>query len=155
FKGIKDLYGQYGYIQADVNFIPKFNDKTTEEGDVEIMLEVEEGRQFTLRRLEFIGNTNTRDVVLRLEVLLTEGDPYHKKCGYRSVLRGHQLGPFGEVNEKDAPTRTNDRDQTVDIQLQVKEKGPQQIQLNGAVSGYAGNFLRLEYSTNNLLGYGE
>src|SRR5262249_62330168 len=64
FKGIKDLYGQYGYIQADVNFIPKFNDKTTEEGDVEIMLEVEEGRQFTLRRLEFIGNTNTRDVVL-------------------------------------------------------------------------------------------
>jgi outer membrane protein insertion porin family len=37
----------------------------------------------------------------------------------------------------------------------VKEKGRQQIQLNGGVSGYQGNFFGLEYSTNNLLGYGE
>src|SRR5262249_13308857 len=57
--------------------------------------------------------------------------------------------------EKDAITRTNDRDQTVDIDLQVKEKGRQQIQLNGGVSGFAGSFFGLEYSTNNLLGYGE
>ncbi|MFN8002855.1 MAG: POTRA domain-containing protein [Acidobacteriota bacterium] len=70
FKGIKDVYGTQGYIQASVDFIPKFTDKTAEEGDVEITLEVDEGRQFSLRRLEFIGNTNTRDVVLRREVLL-------------------------------------------------------------------------------------
>jgi outer membrane protein insertion porin family len=43
----------------------------------------------------------------------------------------------------------------VDIDLQVKEKGRQQIQLNGGVSGFAGSFFGLEYSTNNLLGYGE
>ncbi|MFN8002854.1 MAG: hypothetical protein U0X75_17770 [Acidobacteriota bacterium] len=43
----------------------------------------------------------------------------------------------------------------MDIDLQVKEKGRQQIQLNGGVSGFAGSFFGLEYSTNNLLGYGE
>lgn len=155
YKGIKDYYGRYGYIQADVNFIPKFIDKTPEEGDVEITLEVEEGRQFTLRRLEFIGNTNTRDVVMRREVLLNEGDAYNKQFFDLSVLRLNQLGLFEEIKEKDAITRTNDRDQTVDIDLQVKEKGRQQIQLNGGVSGFAGSFFGLEYSTNNLLGYGE
>ncbi len=155
YKGVKDLYGTQGYIQADVNFIPKFTDKTPEEGEVEITLEVEEGRQFTMRRLEFIGNTNTRDVVLRREVLLNEGDAYNKRYWDLSIVRLNQLGLFEEVKEKDAITRTNDRDQTVEIDLQVKEKGRQQIQLNGGVSGFAGSFFGLEYSTNNLLGYGE
>src|SRR5499426_344882 len=155
YKGIKDLYGTQGFIQADINFIPKFIDKTPEEGDVEITLEVEEGRQFTMRRLEFIGNNNTRDVVMRREVLLNEGDAYNKQFWDLSMLRLNQLGLFEEIKEKDAITRTNDRDQTVDIDLQVKEKGRQQIQLNGGVSGYAGSFFGLEYSTNNLLGYGE
>src|SRR5262245_59831421 len=36
YKGIKDYYGTQGFIQAEVNFIPKFIDKTAEEGDVEI-----------------------------------------------------------------------------------------------------------------------
>ncbi|HEX5080894.1 MAG TPA: outer membrane protein assembly factor BamA, partial [Blastocatellia bacterium] len=155
YKGIKDLYGTQGYIQAEVSPIPKFIDKTPEEGEVEWTLEVEEGRQFTLRRLEFIGNTNTRDVVMRREVLLNEGDAYNKRYWDLSMLRLNQLGLFDEIKEKDAITRTNDRDQTVDIDLQVKEKGRQQIQLNGGVSGYQGSFFGLEYSTNNLLGYGE
>ena len=122
---------------------------------MEITLEVEEGRQFTLRRLEFIGNTNTRDVVMRREVVINEGDAYNKRLWDLSMLRLNQLGLFDEIKEKDAITRTNDRDQTVDIDLQVKERGRQQIQLNGGVSGYAGSFFGLEYSTNNLLGYGE
>lgn len=155
FKGVKDLYGQYGYIQASVDFIPKFIDTKPDEGEIEITLEVDEGRQFTLRRLEFIGNTNTRDVVLRREVALNEGDPYNKRLWDFSILRLNQLGLFEEVKEKDAITRTDDRNQTVDIDLQVKERGRQEIQLNGGVSGFAGSFFGLTYSTNNLLGYGE
>lgn len=155
YKGIKDLYGVQGYIQADVNFIPKFIPKTETEGDIEVTLEVDEGRQFTMRRLEFIGNTSTRDSVLRREVLLNEGDPYNKRRWDYSILRLNQLGLFDEIKDKDAITRTNDRDQTVDIDLQVKERGRQQIQLNGGVSGFAGSFFGIEYSTNNLLGYGE
>lgn len=155
YKGIKDLYGTQGYIQAQVDFVPKFIDKTNDTGEVEVTLEVDEGRQFSLRRLEFIGNTSTRDVVLRREVALNEGDAYNKRLWDYSLLKLNQLGLFDEVKEKDAITRTNDRDQTVDIDLQVKEKGKQQIQLNGGVSGYAGSFFGLEYSTNNFMGYGE
>jgi outer membrane protein insertion porin family len=155
FKGVKDLYGTQGYIQANVDFIPKFMDTSEEEGEVEVKLEVDEGRQFTLRRLEFIGNTVTRDVVLRREVLLLEGDPYNKRYWDLSLLRLNQLGLFEEIKERDAITRTQGRDQTVDIDLQVKERGRQQIQVNGGVSGFAGSFFGLSYSTNNLLGYGQ
>ncbi|MGH9832424.1 MAG: outer membrane protein assembly factor BamA, partial [Blastocatellia bacterium] len=155
YKGVKDLYGTQGYIQADVQFIPKFIDQTPEEGEVEITLEVEEGRQFTLRRLEFIGNIGTRDRVLRREVVINEGDPYNKRYWDLSILRLNQLGLFEEIKDKDAITRTNDRDQSVDIDLQVKERGRQQITVNGGVSGYAGSFFGIGYSTNNLLGYGQ
>src|SRR5215510_7669140 len=155
FKGIKDAYGTQGYIQADVSFIPKFIDQTNEEGEIEITLDVDEGRQFTLRRLEFIGNTNTRDVVMRREILLNEGEPYNKHFWDLSMLRLNQLGLFEEIKDKDAISRNDDRNQSVDIDLQVKEKGRQQIQLNGGVSGYAGSFFGIEYSTNNFLGYGE
>ena len=155
FKGVKDLYGTQGYIQASVDFVPKFNDTSDEEGEIEITLEVDEGRQFSLRRLEFIGNTATRDHVLRREVVLNEGDPYNKRYWDLSILRLNQLGLFEEVKEKDAITRTNDRDQTLEIDLQVKERGRQQITVNGGVSGFAGSFFGIGYSTNNLLGYGQ
>ena len=157
YKNVKDLYGNRGYIQASAEFLPKFIDdpNNPEEGTVEVTLEVDEGKQFTLRRLEFIGNTNTRDVVMRREVAINEGDPYSKQLWDFSILRLNQLGLFEEIKEKDAITRTNDRDQTVDIDLQVKERGRQQIQLNGGVSGIGGSFFGISYSTNNLLGYGE
>src|SRR5206468_3113026 len=126
-------------------------DKTDEEGEVEVTLEVDEGKQFTLHRLEFIGNSNTRDVVMRREVLINEGDPYNKRYWDLSILRLNQLGLFEEIKEKDAITHTNTRDQTVDMDVQVKERGRQQIQLNGGVSGIGGSFFGIRYSTNNLL----
>ena len=56
-------------------------------------------------------------------MLLNEGDAYNKRLWDLSTLRLNQLGLFDEIKEKDAITRTNDRDQTVDIDLQVKERG--------------------------------
>ena len=119
-------------------------------------LEVEEGRQFTLRRLEFIGNTNTRDLVMRREVLLNEGDAYNKR--YWELEFNAAVEPVGTVRRDQGEGRDH-ADQRPGSdggrRLQLKEKGRQQIQLNGGVSGYQGSFFGLEYSTNNLLGYGE
>jgi outer membrane protein insertion porin family len=155
YKRIKDLYGGRGYIQASAEFIPNFIDKMDEEGEVEVTLEVEEGKQYALRRLEFIGNTNTRDIVMRREVLLSEGDPYSKSLWDYSLLRLNQLGLFEEIKDKDVIVRTLERTQEVDLDVTVKERGRQQIQLNGGVSGIGGSFVGISYSTNNLLGYGE
>jgi outer membrane protein insertion porin family len=153
--GIKALYGDRGYINASAELDPTFIDTNEEEGEVEFTLNVDEGKQYTLRRLEFIGNNTTRDRVLRREVVINEGDAYSKRYWDLSILRLNQLGLFEEIKEKDAITRTNDREQTVDIDLQIKERGRQSINLNGGVSGFAGSFFGISYSTNNLLGYGK
>ncbi|HEX4950884.1 MAG TPA: outer membrane protein assembly factor BamA [Blastocatellia bacterium] len=153
--GIKSLYGDRGYINASAELEPEFTDVNEQEGEVAFTVRVEEGKQYTLRRLEFIGNSNTRDNVMRREIAINEGDPYSKRAWDISILRLNQLGLFEEIKEKDAITRTNDRDQTVDVDLQVKERGRQSINLSGGVSGLYGSFFGLSYSTNNLLGYGE
>lgn len=159
-KGIdnlKKLYGSRGYIQFSADFIPDFKDDPNDptKGIADIVFAIEEGKQYTLRRLEFIGNTFTRDNVLRREVLLNEGERYNKELFDYSLLRLNQLGYFEEVKEEDATINTNEREGQVDMTIKVQEKGRQQISFTGGVSGIGGSYIGIDYSTNNLFGYGE
>lgn len=159
-KGIdnlKKLYGSRGYIQATPNFLPEFHDdpNDTAKGTADITFNIEEGKQYTLHRLEFIGNTFTRDNVLRREVLLNEGERYNEQLWDLSILRLNQLGYFNQVKKEDATINTNEKEGQVDITMKVEEKGRQQISFTGGVSGIGGSYLGIDYSTNNLLGYGE
>src|SRR5205085_661633 len=122
---------------------------------LKIVIPVEEGKQYTLHRLEFIGNTFTRDNVLRREVLLNEGERYNEQLWDLSILRLNQLGYFNPVKKEDATINTNEKEGQVDITMKVEEKGRQQISFTGGVSGVGGSYLGIDYSTNNLLGYGE
>ena len=57
--------------------------------------------------------------------------------------------------EQDSEIKQNVQDGTVDITLKVKEKGKNSIGLTGGVSGLAGAFIGINYTTNNLFGKGE
>ena len=57
--------------------------------------------------------------------------------------------------DQDVEVRTDEENGDVDLVIKVKEKGRQQISLNGGVSGIGGTYFGLEYSTNNLVGRGE
>lgn len=154
---LKKLYGTRGYIQFSSSFNPDFKDAqdNLDKGIVDLTFTMEEGKQYTLRRLEFIGNTFTRDNVLRREVLINEGERYNQQLWDLSLLRLNQLGYFDQVKEEDATINTNEREGQVDLTLKVQEKGRQQISFTGGVSGIGGSFIGIDYSTNNLLGYGE
>src|SRR6186713_705384 len=158
FENLKKFYGQQGFIEYTAEPVPTFKDNPANpnEGIVDFTVTIEEGKQFTLRRLEFVGNTFTRDNVLRREVLINEGDIYNDAYWEYSVVKLNQLGYFNPIDkDKDVDRRTNDEEATVDIALKVSERGRQQISFNGGISGIGGSFFGLEYSTNNLLGRGE
>ena len=123
---------------------------------IDLTLTADEGKQFFVRRIDFSGNTTTRDKVIRREILLDEGDMFNTQLWDLSILRLNQLGYF-EVLKKDeaADIKRNTRTNTVDITLKVKERGKNSIGLNGGVSGIAGSFMGFNYSTNNFLGLGE
>jgi outer membrane protein insertion porin family len=158
FENLKKYYGAQGFIEYTAEPAPTYKDNPAkpDEGIVDFAITIEEGKQFSLRRLEFVGNTFTRDNVLRREVLLNEGDIYNQSNWEYSVIKLNQLGYFDPIDkDKDADFKTNEEDATVDINLKVAERGRQQISFNGGLSGIGGSFFGLEYSTNNLLGRGE
>ncbi|MEJ7699046.1 MAG: outer membrane protein assembly factor BamA [Pyrinomonadaceae bacterium] len=157
-EDLRKAYGGQGFVQYDAEFNPEFKDNPSNpnEGIVDLTITINEGRQFRLRRLEFTGNTFTRDQVLRREFLLNEGDIYNQNFVDISVLRLNQTGYFDPLDkDQDVEVRTDEEQGEVDAIVKVKEKGRQQISLNGGVSGIGGSFFGLEYSTNNLLGRGE
>ena len=157
-KTSRSFTGSQGFIEYTAEPVPTFKDnpQNPNEGIVDFSVTIEEGKQFTLRRLEFIGNTFTRDNVLRREVLINEGDIYNDAYWEYSVVKLNQTGYFNPIDkDKDVDRRTNDEEATVDLNLKVSERGRQQISFNGGISGIGGSFFGLEYSTNNLLGRGE
>ena len=158
YDDLKKEYGKQGFVQYEAEFNPEFKDNPTnpDEGIVDVTITINEGKQFTLRRLEFTGNTFTRDKVMRREVLINEGDIYNQGYLDISVARLNQTQYFDPIDpEQDVEIRTDDENGDVDLIVKVKEKGRQQISFNGGVSGIGGSFFGLEYSTNNLAGTGE
>jgi len=158
YEDLKKAYGSQGFVQYNAEFDPQFKDNPANpnEGIVDITITIDEGKQFTLRRLEFTGNTFTRDRVMRREFLLNEGDIYNQNYLEISVARLNQTQYFDPIDkDQDVETRVDDEQGDVDLIVKVKEKGRQQISFNGGVGGLGGSFFGFEYSTNNLMGKGE
>jgi outer membrane protein insertion porin family len=157
-KGLENLrkaYGENGYINFTSVPDTKFDD---EKKIVNLEIDVDEGKQFYVRRIEFQGNTTTRDKVIRREIALEEGQVYNSHYWELSLLRLNQLGYFDQLKPDDPNTTERHLDEkngTVDLSLKVHEKGKNSIGLQGGVSGLAGAFVGLNYSTNNFLGLGE
>ncbi len=152
-ENLRKLYGNFGYI----DFVPEPDpEPVAGTNKIDLVINVDEGKQFFVRRIDFQGNTTTRDKVIRRELLIDEGDLFSNQLWETSILRLNQLGYFEPLKAEDAAdikkdTKTN----TVDLTLKLKERGKNSIQLNGGVSGISGSFIGASYSTNNFLGLGE
>jgi outer membrane protein insertion porin family len=157
-KGLENLrkaYGEAGYINFTSVPDTKFDD---EKKIANLEIDVDEGKQFYVRRIEFQGNTTTRDKVIRREIALEEGQIYNSRYWELSLQRLNQLGYFDQLKPDDPNTTERHLDEkngTVDLTLKVHEKGKNSIGLQGGVSGLAGAFVGINYSTNNFLGLGE
>jgi outer membrane protein insertion porin family len=155
-KGLDNLrkaYGELGYI--DFSSVPN-TEIDDEKKLITLDVEVEEGKPYFVRRIEFQGNTTTRDRVIRRELLVQEGQVFNSRLWDLSILRLNQLNYFDALKPEDDTERKLDpQNGTVDLTVKVKEKGKNSIGLTGGVSGLEGSFIGLNYETNNFLGLGE
>lgn len=155
-KGLENLrkaYGTLGYINMVANPSTRFDEAKKL---LFIDVDIDEGKPFTVSRIEFTGNTVTRDPVIRRELLLEEGAPYNSNLWEQSILRLNQLDYFDTLKVDQDSTATQDQaNNTVSLLLKVHEKGKNSIGLNGGISGLSGSFLGINYQTNNFLGLGE
>jgi outer membrane protein insertion porin family len=152
-ESLKKAYGTLGYINFGAIPKPIYDDQ---KHIVSLQVDIDEGKQFYVSRIEFEGNTITRDRVIRRELLLDEGQVYNSQLWEYSLQRLNQLEYFNPLKvDQDSEAHQNAEAGTVDLLLKVKEKGKNSIGLNGGVSGLSGAFLGLNYQTNNFLGLGE
>lgn len=148
---IQKLYGSLGYIYAQVSPVENL-DPTKKIAD--LTLKIYEGDVAYVGKLEFKGNTYTKDRVIRREWFLREGHRFNTSLLESSITRMKQLGLV--TIEKMPDIKPNPQDpQKVDIIAEVRELSRQMINFNVGYSGFDGWFIALGYSTQNFMGMGE
>jgi outer membrane protein insertion porin family len=144
-----EAYRMRGYIYAYVN--PEYVQR--DDNVVDVHVEVFEGEQFRLGRLEFQGNTTTKDKVLRREIFLEEGMIMDMETFKQSLYKLGQLGYFKVTENPDF--KVNQESKTVDITVKGIEEGKNDIQFGGGYSEGGGAFVQAQFATRNFLGEGE
>jgi outer membrane protein insertion porin family len=169
----REIYGAGGYMEftgfPDLTFpdaanaaVPDALLAVPEAGQaptVDVTMRLQEGKQYLVNRITFVGNTTTRDNVIRREMRLVEGSVFNTEALKYSVRRLNQLGYFEQINEQDQAAqkveKTPGRDGMVDVTLNLKEQNRNQLTFGAGVSQYEGVFGQLAFQTANFLGRGE
>jgi outer membrane protein insertion porin family len=150
-EAMQKFYGGIGYFYAQV--VPSENlDPVKRVADLTVR--VQENEIVYLGKLEFTGNTFTKDHVIRREWFLREGRRLNINALEGCIKRMQQLGLV--TVEKMPEIKPDPQDpQKINVTAEVKELNRQMINFNVGYSGYEGWFIAAGYSTQNFLGMGE
>ncbi len=146
---LKDAYANEGYAYADVAPVIKEDDATHQ---VDITYTITQGKKVYFERINITGNTNTRDKVIRRELELYEGELFSGEGLRLSTQNLHRLGYFEDV---DVQTKPGSRDDSMIMDINVKERSTGSFSLGAGYGGYEGAFAMFQISQNNFLGKGQ
>jgi outer membrane protein insertion porin family len=147
---INSLLGKNGYAFANVNSIPDINE---EKKTVAVTFFVDPGKRVYVRNVNFRGNSNTRDEVLRREMRQMESAWFSSEQVKMSKERLRRLGYFDAVTVETPPV-PGSTDQ-VDVNVTVKEKQTGNIMAGIGWSKSDGIMFNSSISQNNFLGTGK
>lgn len=145
---LAERYGDEGYAYA--NIVP-LSDPHDETLTVDINIAIEKGNRITIERINIFGNTTTRDKVIRREMQLKENDRYSESLMRESRRRLMQLGYFEEVN---FATPRGSRDDSMVINVTVKEKPTGSFNIGAGFSSVEQFILTASVQKENFFGYG-
>jgi len=148
-KSITDLLGTYGYAFATINPQPQINQK---DRTVALTLVVDPGRRVYVRRVNVVGNSKTRDEVVRREMRQMEASWFDGEKLQLSQNRVNRTGYFTDANitTEDVPGTTDQ----VDVNVNVTEKPTGQINLGVGFSSTDKLVLSAGIRQDNVFGSG-
>ncbi len=153
---IDKLYKSIGYIFAQIGLKVEEVDENAEGGPVaDVILQVDERDQFRVGRMEFEGNTKTKDKVLRREMFVQEGSVMNMTSVQNSLLRIRQLNYFALDEEEPVEFDFNAEEKTVDLKVTGDEAERTELQFGGGWSEVDGFFGQFAIRTTNFRGRGE
>ncbi len=145
---LTDLYADNGYAYANV---APLTNKDKKLHLIDLNLEVEQGTQVFIERIEISGNTKTRDKVIRREIPLLEGTRFSARRVKDSNRRIRNLGFFDEVNVTNKPG--SDDGKTV-LEVEVEEKPTGTFSIGLGYSSADKLLAQGSLSQDNFMGYG-
>lgn len=123
---------------------------------VDVTMRMQEGKQYFINRITFVGNTTTRDNVIRREMRLVEYGVFNTEALKHSVKRLNQLGYFKQLEQEAIQVeKTANAENRVDVTLKLEEQNRNQLTFGAGVSQFEGFFGQLSFQTANFMGRGE
>lgn len=150
-ESVTELYNNTGYMFAQIE--PELVERDQNVAD--LVIHVDEGDQYRVGRIEFKGNTRTKDKVLRRELRVQEGFLMNVGALRNSVYKVNQLGYF-QLNEDDpVQIDVDSEDKKVNLEFDGEESDRTELQFGGGWSEFDGFFGQFSIRTQNFLGRGE
>jgi outer membrane protein insertion porin family len=146
-RNITDLYSTIGRASADV--VPRTDQAPGNLIDVSI--EVTEGPEVYVERINITGNTRSEDRILRREMPFVEGDLFTLQKLQRARQRLINLGYFETVNVTTQPGTDKTR---IIVNVEVAERPTGIFSIGGGFSSVDSFVGTLDISQNNFLGRG-
>jgi len=148
---IQELYHNSGYVYAYAG--ERFERVEDKELTVDVVVDVFEGDRFHLGRVEFVGNTSTRDKVLRREFRIVEGGWMNMGALKSSMFKVNALGYF-KLDDEPLEFDFDNENKRVNVDVKGTEIGRNDIQFGAGYSELDGFFAQAQFNTRNFLGRG-
>ncbi len=148
-QSITDLYYDQGFAYANINTGTVVN---AEAKTVDITFEIQKGSPVSIERIEIVGNTKTRDKVIRRQLRVYEGELFNGTGMRRSKEKVTALGFFETVEVTQKPGSDNEH---VVVNVEVKEKSTGTFQVGLGFSNVEQFILTAQVAQQNFLGWGQ
>jgi len=149
-ENITAILSNIGYAFANVNPIPQID---RDNRLVTINYFIDPGKRVYVRQITFVGNSGTKDEVLRREMRQFEGGWFSQAAIDRSKIRLQRLTYFESVNiETPADPGTDDQ---IDVIVTVAERAAGSFSVGLGYSQIQGLIASLSVQQDNFLGSGK
>ncbi len=143
-------YGDLGYAYANIIPLTSVREKDRK---VDIVFRFEKGNKVYFGNFNIVGNTRTRDKVVRRELKVLEGELYNETKKRESMANVRRLGFFDEITFN--PKTPENNPDVMDIDINVAERNTGSIQIGAGYSSYAKTTFQGNIQQSNLFGRGQ
>lgn len=146
---LKTRYEDDGYAYANITPLTAIDAKRR---IIDITFDMQKGQKVYYERINIVGNTKTRDKVVRRELRIYEGELTSASLRELSRRRVQALGYFEKVEVK---TRKGTREDLQIVDIEVKERATGTFQIGAGLSSAENFIITAQISQENFLGRGQ
>ena len=166
----REVYGQFGYYEfsaypdlqareeaADGTGTDAAATSARRDADpiVDVTVRIQEGTQYFVNRITFVGNLTTHDEVIRREMRLVENGVFDSEALKYTVRRLNQLGYFEPIDEGAIQVEQAEQENQKNVTFTLTERNANSVSFGAGISQFDGFFGTVSFQTTNFIGRGE